>query len=121
MRREFSTKVKAAAFQRAEGRCEHVDDHGRRCEAKLYPGTIAFDHIIADSIGGEPTLDNCAVLCRAHHAVKTATLDTPRAAKTKRQHDKNIGAVSRSSRPMPGSRLDRWRKKISGKVVPRHA
>ena len=78
MRREFTRKTKAAAFLRAEGRCEHIN-HGSRCDAKLHAGNCAFDHIIADSIGGDPTLDNCAVLCRAHHLLKTRTLDTPRA------------------------------------------
>lgn len=107
MRREFKQAVRVAAFERAQGRCEHVDEAGERCNKKLYPGDIHYDHIIADSIGGEPTLDNCAVLCRAHHAVKTATLDTPRAAKTKRIHAKHIGA--KPKRPWPSRPFSAWR------------
>ncbi len=100
MRREFTRKTKAAAFLRCEGRCEYVDASGARCEAKLSPGNFAFDHVVADSIGGEPTLDNCAVLCRNHHDHKTHTIDTPRAAKTKRIRDKHLGIV-REKRPWP--------------------
>ena len=106
-RREFSRAVRAAAFLRAEGRCENIDADGDRCAQKLGPGNVNYDHIIADSIGGEPTLDNCAVLCRAHHAVKTATLDTPRAAKVKRIRDKHFGM--KPKRPWPKRGFSQWR------------
>jgi len=103
-RREFPKAVKAAAFDRAAGHCE-------QCTAFLYTGRFAYDHIIADSIGGEPTLDNCAVLCSACHGVKTAKLDTPRAAKTKRQRDRHIGA--RPRKPWHPN----LKKKLDGTVV----
>lgn len=109
MRREFSRAVRAAAFERARGCCENIDADGERCGKKLFPGDIHYDHVIADSIGGEPTLDNCAVLCRAHHAVKTATLDTPRAAKTKRIRDKHIGAKPPSRHRWPSRPFSAWR------------
>ncbi len=109
-RREFPAKVRAAAFERSGGCCE-------RCTAKLMPGRFAYDHIIADSIGGEPTLDNCAVLCSGCHSEKTAKLDAPRAAKTKRQHLNHIGARPRSR--MPGSRSSNLKKRMDGTVVRR--
>lgn len=87
-RQEFTRDVRAKAFARAKGHCE-------KCTAHLYVGKHQFDHIVADSIGGEPTLSNCQVLCNACHGEKTAKVDTPRAAKTKRQRDKHIGAVKR--------------------------
>lgn len=105
-RREFPAKIRAAAFERAAGCCE-------RCTAKLMPGHFAYDHIVADSIGGEPTLDNCAVLCSGCHGEKTRTLDTPRAAKTKRQRNGHIGAKVR--RPWHPT----LRKKMDGSVVAR--
>lgn len=107
MRREFPAKVRAAAFDRSGGHCE-------KCTAFLYTGKFAYDHIIADSIGGEPTLSNCAVLCDNCHDEKTAKLDTPRAAKTKRQHSKHIGARPRSR--MPGSRASGLKKRMDGTV-----
>jgi len=32
-----------------------------------------FDHILADTLGGKPTLDNCAHLSKPCHLIKTAT------------------------------------------------
>jgi 5-methylcytosine-specific restriction enzyme A len=85
-RREFSKKVRIAAWERCKGFCE-----GEGCGAKLFPGKFQFDHIIADSIGGRPELDNCEVLCTACHGEKTAKIDTPRAAKTERMRLKHLG------------------------------
>ncbi len=93
MRREFSTKVKAAAFQRSGGNCEG-------CTARLYVGKFAYDHIIADGLGGKPTLENCAVLCFACHGDKTFASDVPAIAKAKRREAKHIGAT-RAKRPWP--------------------
>ncbi len=109
MRREFSTKVKAAAFQRSGGACE-------QCTAKLYVGKFHFDHRIADGLNGEPTLANCVVLCLACHSEKTAKHDVPAIARAKRREARHIGAV-RSSRPMPGSRGTKFRKRMDGSVV----
>ena len=108
-RREFSPKVKAAAFERANGHCEE-------CTAHLYPGRFAYDHVIPDALGGEPTLENCAVLCTACHGRKTAKGDVPRIAKAVREHQKHIGA-RKSKNPIPGSRSTRFRKRMDGAVV----
>lgn len=96
VRREFSPKVKVAAFKRADGQCEN-------CTAKLYVGKFHYDHDIPDSLGGEPTLENCKVLCVACHGVKTARIDVPKAAKVKRITQKHIGA--RPKRPWPKRRM----------------
>ncbi len=96
MRREFSTKTKVAAFKRADGHCEN-------CTAKLYVGKYHYDHEIADSLGGEPTLENCRVLCLNCHDEKTRTHDTPLAAKVKRIEQKHLGA--RPKRPWPKRRM----------------
>lgn len=109
-RREFSAKVKAAAFERANGICE-------KCTCKLYVGRFHYDHINPDEMGGEPTLSNAAVLCVACHSQKTRK-DRRTIAKSNHVRRKHIGA--RSSRSVfPGSRASRWKKKISGEVVER--
>lgn len=108
MRTEFPGKVKVAAFRRANGRCEEHD-----CGLLLTPGKYHYDHIIPDQLGGEATLDNCAVLCLRCHGKKTATADVPAIAKAKRIERKHVGA-HRSSRPMPGSRASKWKAKIGG-------
>jgi 5-methylcytosine-specific restriction endonuclease McrA len=78
VRQEFSAKVKLAAFQRAKGRCE-----AEGCGALLMPGRFRYDHRIPDQMGGEPSLENCQVICLACDAPKTAA-DQGRIAKAKR-------------------------------------
>jgi 5-methylcytosine-specific restriction endonuclease McrA len=109
MRREFSRAVKLAAWQRCGGRCES-------CTRKLFTGDIHYDHRNPDALTGEPTLDNCAVLCRACHSAKTR-IDVARIAKAKRREAAHIGAKPKG-RPMPGSRAhpSGLRKRMSGDI-----
>jgi hypothetical protein len=86
MRREFSKQVKRDAFVRAGGVCE-----GKSCGARLHAGKFHYDHDLADGLGGEPTLDNCVVLCVACHGEKTTTNDIPKIAKVKRILDRERG------------------------------
>lgn len=108
-RREFPSKVKAAAFERANGQCED-------CGARLYPGKFRYDHDLPDWLGGEPTLENCKVRCSNCNGEKTYTEDIPRIAKTKRQRNRHIGAKTRKGRPMPGTKASGWKRKIDGTV-----
>lgn len=120
-RSEFKIGVRREALKRAATKCEAVGrdyglEPGQRCNGDLSAG-FDFDHIIADSIGGEATLENCAVVCKRCHGIKTRTVDTPRAAKTKRQADRALG-IRKPSR-MPGSRNSPFKMKIGGGVVRR--
>jgi 5-methylcytosine-specific restriction protein A len=101
MRREFPAKVRVAAFERAAGQCE-------KCTARLVVGKFAYDHVIADALGGEPTLENCAVLCDSCHGEKTPS-DTTAAAKVKRIRAKQVAGIKKPStwpKPPPGYRYD---------------
>lgn len=91
MRSEFPAKVKSAAYDRCGGRCEC-------CGTKLRPGKFAYDHIVPDALDGEPTLENCQVLCDNCHGAKTGGRDVPQIAKGKRQRAFHIGAKAKSSR-----------------------
>lgn len=97
-RNNFSRETKRQAWERAHGMCEwfRLNDamvpgfEGFRvpCIADLGPvGNIFYEHIIPDRMGGKPTLDNCAVLCRNCWKIKTAKYDQPKVAKTRRQED----------------------------------
>lgn len=108
-RREFPAKVRVAAFERAAGHCEG-------CTARLAVGKFHYDHVLPDALGGEPTLENCAVLCTSCHGAKTAKGDVPQIAKMKRQRASHIGARSSLSRPMPGSKASGLRKRMNGTV-----
>lgn len=106
MRREFPKKVKVAAYERANGRCE-------RCTAPLRAGAVQYDHVIPDAMGGEPTLANCECVCRTCHRAKTSGTDLPQIARAKRREAKHIGAVSK--RPWHPT----LRKRLDGTVVRR--
>ncbi len=103
MRREFPKQVKREALKRALGKCENA-----KCGA-LFGVKFHFDHDIADGLGGEPTLDNCKVLCHACHGEKTAKHDVPLIAKTKRIQDRHNGIKKRRT-------MTSWRK-FNGDVV----
>jgi hypothetical protein len=108
MRREFSKVTKREALKRSGGNCEAVGiwyglDDGKRCGAILSYG-ITFDHVIADSHGGENTLENCAAICLGCHAIKTRKMDVPIAAKIKRQSDKHLG-ITKTKRKWPSRKF----------------
>ena len=110
-RREFPPRIRAAAFERCGGRCEG-------CGEKVMPKQFAYDHVLPDWLGGEPTLDNCCVLCNDCHKAKTTKSDIPMIAKTKRVRAKHIGAKV-SKRPLPGSRASGWKRTFNNGWVKR--
>ena len=92
MRREFTPKVKLAAWERCGGNCE-------QCLTRII-GRPEYDHILPDWLGGEPTIENAQVLCSKCHRLKSSTEDVPRIAKTKRTKRKTINAWPKTSRPI---------------------
>lgn len=84
-RKEFSKKVQRDAFVRANGHCEG-------CGAKLTVGKFQYDHINPDGLTGEPTLENCKVLCSPCHLEKTRK-DVAAIAQAKRRADKQMGIM----------------------------
>jgi 5-methylcytosine-specific restriction protein A len=110
MRKEFSDRTRALAFQRANGRCDE-------CGIRLQTGRIAYDHKIPDGLTGANDLHNCHVLCIECHKQKTRS-DVGRIAKAKRQYAREIGA-HKSRNPLPGGKLSPWKRKITGEVVRR--
>lgn len=104
MRREFTAKTKGLAFVRSGGHCE-------KCTAYLMTGRFHYDHVIPDALSGEPTLENCEVLCTACHGEKTRKADVPTIAKVKRIRAKHIGIKS-------GKGWNRkWKRKVSGETI----
>lgn len=89
-RQEFSRKTKRDAFMRAGGHCEGTLPNGSRCGCKLTVGKMTYDHRIPDWMGGEPTLENCQVLCSPCDKAKTAQ-DAADRAKAKRREDSHRG------------------------------
>ena len=100
VRREFSARVKLAAWQRCGGQCE-------QCTARLFPGKYDYHHVKEDTFGGEPVLENCAVLCVACHAKITGTRARD-IAKSNRIRNKYIGGHMNRKQNRRGFRG--WRK-----------
>jgi 5-methylcytosine-specific restriction enzyme A len=109
-RQEFPAKIKVAAFERAKKRCE-------RCGAILIAGKFRYNHRIPDALGGQPTLDNCEVLCIACDSAQTYQTDIPAIAKTRRIRKREAGIKKRSS--FLTSKDSPYKKKLSGEVVRR--
>ncbi|MGO4337803.1 HNH endonuclease signature motif containing protein [Labrys sp. KB_33_2] len=121
-RREFSTQVRRDALKRSGMFCEALGAFygladGQRCNAPLGYG-VQFDHIIADGLGGEPTLDNCAAVCLTCHRFKTSHRDTPLVAKSKRVSDRHLG-IRKPRSSWPTGRDKPFKSKIGGGVVRR--
>lgn len=86
---EFTRKIKAQIITRANGKCE-------KCSAILKAGEGEVDHILPCALGGEATVANGRLLCRACHVEKTAE-DIRRIRKSDRQRDKASGALRAKS------------------------
>lgn len=88
---EFSKKVRAEAFARANGKCE-------ACGAKLKTGEGEYDHIIAFFLTQDSSLENCQVLCvPCHRGVGAKTADDQRMiSKVKRLKAKHEGTWVRN-------------------------
>jgi 5-methylcytosine-specific restriction endonuclease McrA len=113
-RSEFSKPTKRDALKRSGGLCEAIGSlYGlqptQRCNGPLAYG-VEFDHVILDANSKDNSLENCAAVCVKCHKFKTTKHDTPLAAKTVRQRDKNDGIKSRSTfrKPPPNSHWD-WK------------
>lgn len=106
-RTNFPKRVRREALERSGGRCECIGPDyglglGKRCNTPLSKG-VHFEHIIADSIGGGPTLSNCLAACPKCNLHKADHIDKSLAAKVKRQSDKHHG-ISASRGPTIANR-----------------
>ncbi len=63
--RHIPAEVKRAVWLRDGGRCAFVGASGRRCTAT---GFLEFHHVQPHAVGGESTVDNIQLRCRAHNA-----------------------------------------------------
>lgn len=63
--RHIPAKVKRAVWLRDAGRCAFASTTGRRCTAR---GFLEFHHVRPFAAGGEATVENIQLRCRAHNA-----------------------------------------------------
>ncbi|MGH2372676.1 MAG: HNH endonuclease, partial [bacterium] len=62
--RHIPATVKREVWRRDGGRCAFVGSNGRRCTER---GFLEFHHVVPHAAGGEPTVDNIQLRCRAHN------------------------------------------------------
>lgn len=117
-RAEFPKAVKQAALRRSKGKCEakgapYGFPRGMRCNADLAYG-VEYDHFPIRAVdGGSAELSNCAAVCIKCHRWKTARVDIPQIAKSKRLHDRKWN-LSEHGDPLPGSRRSRFKRLLNG-------
>lgn len=118
-RKEFAKSVKVARLRHAtrEGviYCEG-------CGVMIKPGMFAFDHDNPDGMTGEPTFDNCRVLCTAGeescHGKKTK-VDQGNIARAKRIEAKDAGISVAPSRPLQSPGFRPTQKSLDRKSSPK--
>jgi hypothetical protein len=64
--RHIPLAVRRSVFTRNDGRCSFTDSNGRRC-AETHG--LEFHHLKPFAVGGEHTLANLTLRCRAHNAL----------------------------------------------------
>jgi hypothetical protein len=62
--RYIPAHVRNAVWERDGGRCAFVSPDGKRCDDR---GQLEFDHVQEFARGGEATIANIKLLCRAHN------------------------------------------------------
>ena len=62
--RYVPTEVKRAVWQRDGQQCTFVSETGKRCPAR---SRLEFDHILEVARGGQSTVENVRLRCRAHN------------------------------------------------------
>src|SRR5690349_2363223 len=109
-RRRISTRDRLACFQEHDGVC-HI------CECKIQVGEAwEISHPIPLELGGADDKSNWRPAHAKCHRALTASVDLPNIAKAKRREAAYLGAKAPSSRPMPGSRGTKFRKRMNGTV-----
>jgi 5-methylcytosine-specific restriction endonuclease McrA len=62
--RRIPKHIRRAVSMRDQYRCAFVGQNGRRCDARA---GLELDHIVPVARGGQSTVDNLRLLCRAHN------------------------------------------------------
>jgi 5-methylcytosine-specific restriction endonuclease McrA len=63
--RHIPAAIRCAVHKRDGGRCRYVDDQGRRCPAHDH---LEYHHRQPFGLGGEHSMANLRLMCRAHNA-----------------------------------------------------
>jgi len=90
--RHIPAHVKRAVVERDGGRCTFVGEGGHRCGAVA---RVEFDHVDPVAIGGEATVDNIRLRCRAHNQYEAERIFGAGFMETKRDSARQAAAEKR--------------------------
>jgi hypothetical protein len=62
--RHIPADVMRAVWERDQGQCTYVSESGHRCQARKF---VEFDHVLEVARGGEASVSDLRLLCRAHN------------------------------------------------------
>jgi hypothetical protein len=89
--RHVPAHVRREVWQRDQGRCTFVSDSGHRCESRT---RLEFDHVTPVARGGEATIVNLRLRCRAHNQYEAERVFGERFMARKRQRTRDRGRAS---------------------------
>lgn len=87
--RDVPAAVKRAVWLRDDGQCSFAGHGGRRCEER---GFLEFHHLSPYAAGGQASVENIALRCRAHNQYESDLFFTPIRAAMSAHHATRPGA-----------------------------
>jgi hypothetical protein len=102
--RKPPANVRRAVSRRDGDRCAFVSKDGRRCEER---GFLEFHHLVPYAMGGETTVENIQLRCRAHNGYEADLFYGPgpaHGADLVRESRPTYDGAVRATRPGPSSR-----------------
>jgi hypothetical protein len=82
--RHIPAEVKRTVWSRDGGQCAFVAPDGRRCTERVF---LEFHHVVPYSAGGEATVENIQLRCRAHNGFEAELVFGRRNYRTRRTGD----------------------------------
>lgn len=105
-RRRIPAHVKREVWQRDDGRCTFVGTNGHRCGERRF---LEFDHIRPVARGGEATVEDLRLCCRAHNQYEAERLFGAEFMAEKREAAQLVRQVASGLRNL-GCRADEARR-----------
>jgi hypothetical protein len=90
--RNVPADVRRGAAVRDQRRCAFVGPSGRRCDERRF---LEFHHVVPYAAGGQPTVENIQLRCRAHNGHEADLFYGPGKRRTR-------GDVARNGRVISG-------------------
>ena len=98
--RNIPAEVKRRVAARDQRRCGFVASNGRRCDARRF---LEFHHVVPYAAGGQPTVENIQLRCRAHNGYEADLFYGPGKRRTRGGVVRNGHAIyERSTAPGTG-------------------